>query len=359
MRCSRERRTGRCGSSSASASWCSRRAARATGSRRANCSRTCTTSSRTKSWRNSTTSCASTSSSNTTPVPRRSSSRAPCRRRFDTRSRRSDARSRRARPLKTWSSSRSADRHTGHFAASIFGGAFATSFRTAEIRIHHFLGRLVDFSFGDPEVVVQPSVPRVVRLEPYRGDDRAVDGRRLLNDAVSFDGDEDLRAVGGGNRPVQVRTPDEIFAAPRMIRPVHRSADPRTDDVALPGPEPGVLGLAVRGQPRPLAILHSQRAKFLEPHRAPPSGDIEGRLFGRSGRGLLRHLRSRANHSPAGGFGGLSSRTEALRLRRLQSSARTTAERIPRTPMLGAPRYGPVMLKGFVSTWSEAVFVTE
>src|SRR3989442_4326611 len=221
------------------------------------------------------------------------------------------------------------------------------------------LGRFVDFSFGDPEVVVQPPVSGVVRLEPYRGDDRAVDGRSLLNDAVSFDGDEDLRALGGGNRPVQVRTPDEIFAAPRMIRPVHRSADPRTDDVALPGPEPGVLGLAVRGQPRPLAILHSQRAKFLEPHRAPPSGDIEGRLFGRSGRGLLRHLRSRANHSPAGGFGGLSSRTEALRLRRLQSSARTTAERIPRTPMLGAPRYGPVMLKGFVSTWSEAVFVTE
>src|SRR3989442_7822823 len=125
------------------------------------------------------------------------------------------------------------------------------------------LGRLVDFSFGDPEVVVQPPVSGVVRLEPCSGDDRAVDGRSLLNDAVSFDGDEDLRAVGGGNRPVQVRTPDEILAPPWMIRPVHRSADPRTDNVALAGPEPRVLVLAVPGQPRPLAILHSQCAKFL------------------------------------------------------------------------------------------------
>src|SRR5437867_11397339 len=40
-----------------------------------------------------------------------------------------------------------------------------------------FLCRLVDFSFGDPEVVVQPPVSGVVRLEPYRGDDHAVDGR--------------------------------------------------------------------------------------------------------------------------------------------------------------------------------------
>src|SRR5437867_5073273 len=147
-----------------------------------------------------------------------------------------------------------------------------------------FLCRLVDFSFGDPEVVVQPPVSGVVRLEPYRGDDRAVDGRSLLNDAVSFDGDEDLRAVGGGNRPVQVRTPDEIFPPPWMIRPVHRSADPRALDVALAGPEPGVLVLAVRGQPRPLAIQHSQCAKFLEPHRTPPLGNIEGMLFGRCGR---------------------------------------------------------------------------
>src|SRR2546426_180087 len=100
-----------------------------------------------------------------------------------------------------------------------------------------FLGRLVDFSFRDPEAVVQPPVSGVVCLEPYRGDDRAVDGRSLLDDAVSFDGAEDLRAVGRGNRPVQVRTPDAIFAPPRMIRPVHRPADLRADDVALPGPE--------------------------------------------------------------------------------------------------------------------------
>src|SRR3989454_6526447 len=133
-----------------------------------------------------------------------------------------------------------------------------------------FLGRLVDFSFRDPEAVVQPPVSGVVCLEPYRGDDRAVDGRSLLDDAVSFDGDEDLRAVGRGNRPVQVRTPDKIFAPPRMIRPVHRPADPRTHDVTLPGPEAGGLVLAVRGQPRPFAIQHSQRAKFLEPHRPPP-----------------------------------------------------------------------------------------
>src|SRR2546425_6484459 len=142
-----------------------------------------------------------------------------------------------------------------------------------------FLCRLVDFSFGDPEVVVQPPVSGVVRLEPYRGDDRAVDGRSLLNDAVSFDGDEDLRAVGGGNRPVQVRTPDEIFPPPWMIRPVHRSADPRADDLSFPGPEPGVLALAVWGQPCPLAILPSQRAKFLEPHRAPIEGHRKNAIW--------------------------------------------------------------------------------
>src|SRR5713226_4027997 len=61
-------------------------------------------SSRTRSWKSSTTSCVSTCWSSTTPARRPSSNRAPCPRRSDTRSRRSVARSRRAPPSKTsWS----------------------------------------------------------------------------------------------------------------------------------------------------------------------------------------------------------------------------------------------------------------
>jgi len=137
------------------------------------------------------------------------------------------------------------------------------------------------FPLPRSRVVVQPPVSGVVCLEPYRGDDRAVDGRSLLDDAVSFDGDEDLRAVGGGTRPVEVRTPDAIFAPLRMIRPVHRSADPRTHDVTLPGPEAGGLVLAVRGQPRPSPYSirnvqsSSSRIDLPQGHR--------GMLFGRCG----------------------------------------------------------------------------
>src|SRR5207245_882885 len=88
----------------------------------------------------------------------------------------------------------------------------------------------------------------VVGLEPYRGDDRAVDGRRLLDDAVPFDGDEDLRAVSDDSPSASSRESSGQRRRPSRSRT-------------------GVLVLAIRGQPRPLAILHSQRAKLLEPHR--------------------------------------------------------------------------------------------
>src|SRR5262245_3970409 len=146
------------------------------------------------------------------------------------------------------------------------------------------IGVFIDLSFASHEAGVQPRECRILRRELQPSKDRPHRPGALLLDALAMHRQQDLATGLGSDKTTQVRRPDAIVAAPRVVRPhqspAHHIAGHRARAAAKSGRLPTTATTTTRisvapvgPMPAGLFIEHldtAQRFESHEPMRTTP-----------------------------------------------------------------------------------------